>query len=71
LTGAYHPAFPHWWFCGKFRASFLPVAVYTRIRTAIHTWQEAQAAGRAVFEMTRRDAKASAEVETLTTAAFQ
>jgi len=46
--------------------SYSGVLVHSRV-----AWQEAQAAGRAVFEMTRRDAKASAEVETLTTAAFQ
>lgn len=34
-------------------------------------WQEAQAAGRAVFEMVRPDAKASAEVESLIAAAFE
>ncbi len=42
------------------------VMVHSRV-----AWQEAQAAGRAVFEMARRDAKASAEVDALTTAAFQ
>ena len=41
------------------------VSVHSRV-----AWQEAQAAGRAVFEMARRDAKASAEVEAFTTAAF-
>lgn len=34
-------------------------------------WQEAQAAGRAVFEMVRPDAKASAEVESLIATAFE
>lgn len=34
-------------------------------------WQEAQASGRAVFEMAKPDAKALAEVDNLMTAAFQ
>ena len=42
------------------------VTVHSRV-----SWQEAQAVGRAVFEMARRDAKASAEVDALTAAAFQ
>jgi len=42
------------------------VLVHSRV-----AWQEAQAAGRAVFEMARQDAKASAEIEELTTAAFK
>ncbi len=42
------------------------VMIHSRV-----AWQEAQAAGRAVFEMARPDAKASAEVEALITAAFQ
>ena len=46
--------------------SYSGVLVHSRV-----AWQEAQAAGRAVFEMARRDAKASAELETLTAAAFQ
>lgn len=46
--------------------SYSGVLVHSRV-----AWQEAQAAGRAVFEMARRDAKASAEIEELTTAAFQ
>lgn len=42
------------------------VMVHNRV-----AWQEAQAAGRAVFEMVRPDAKASAEVESLIAAAFE
>ena len=46
--------------------SYSGVLVHNRV-----AWQEAQAAGRAVFEMARRDAKASAEIEALTAAAFK
>lgn len=46
--------------------SYSGVTVHSRV-----SWQEAQAAGRAVFEMARPDAKASAEIDALTTAAFQ
>lgn len=42
------------------------VMIHSRV-----AWQEAQAAGRAVFEMPRPDAKATAEVDALATAAFQ
>ena len=42
------------------------VVIHSRV-----AWQEAQAAGRAVFEMPRPDAKATAEVNALTAAAFQ
>ena len=42
------------------------VLIHSRV-----AWQEAQAAGRAVFEMARRDAKASAEVDALIATAFQ
>ncbi len=42
------------------------VIIHSRV-----AWQEAQAAGRAVFEMPRPDAKAIAEVDALTAASFQ
>jgi len=42
------------------------VVIHNRV-----AWQEAQAAGRAVFEMPRPDAKAMTEVDALTMAAFQ
>ncbi len=42
------------------------VMIHSRV-----AWQESQAAGRAVFEMVRPDAKASAEVDAPITAAFQ
>lgn len=42
------------------------VIIHSRV-----AWQEAQAAGRAVFEMPRPDAKATAEVDALTAASFQ
>jgi len=44
---------------------FSGVVVHSRV-----SWQEAQAAGRAVFEMPRSDAKACAEVDALTSTAF-
>ena len=46
--------------------SYSGVLLHSRV-----AWREAQAAGRAVFEMARPDAKASGEVEVLTTAAFR
>ncbi len=46
--------------------SYSGVLLHSRV-----AWREAQAAGRAVFEMARPDAKASGEVEALTTAAFR
>lgn len=46
--------------------SYSGVIVHSRV-----AWQEAQAAGRAVFEMLRPDAKAMAEVDALTAASFQ
>ena len=46
--------------------SFSGVVIHSRV-----SWQEAQAAGRAVFEMPRPDAKASQEIAALTATAFQ
>lgn len=46
--------------------SYSGVVIHSRV-----SWQEAQAVGRAVFELAKQDAKASAEVDALTIAAFQ